>query len=78
MAKLPPDSVLAHVVDVHCHPTDSPTILTPESIENLKIQICAMSSRASDQSLVRDLALSTSRVTPCFGLLIAFRAQGRL
>lgn len=41
--QLPPD-VWAHVVDVHCHPTDS---LVPDSFMNsLSMKICAMSVAA--------------------------------
>ncbi|KAJ4485746.1 TatD related DNase-domain-containing protein [Lentinula aciculospora] len=67
LAELPSSEVLRHVVDVHCHPTDAPSIL-PESMEKLGITICAMSSRASDQSLVYNLAkLYPKKVIPCFG-----------
>lgn len=63
---LPPLDVLHHVVDVHCHPTDSD--VTTQAMDNLAITICAMSSRPSDQLLVRDLAYShPEKVVPCFG-----------
>lgn len=63
---MPLPCVLQHVVDVHCHPTDSP--VTPAAMDQLPITICAMSSRPSDQSLVRDLALRyPEKVVPCFG-----------
>ena len=63
---LPPLDVLRHVVDVHCHPTDSE--VTTEAMDNLAITICAMSSRPADQSLVRDLANAyPEKVIPCFG-----------
>ncbi|KAF8832019.1 hypothetical protein HHX47_DHR1001201 [Lentinula edodes] len=66
-SELPPSEVLQHVVDVHCHPTDAPSIL-PESMEKLDITICAMSSNPSDQPLVYNLAKSHPRkVIPCFG-----------
>ncbi|KAJ4478002.1 hypothetical protein C8R41DRAFT_897140 [Lentinula lateritia] len=66
-SELPPSEVLQHVVDVHCHPTDAPSIL-PESMEKLDITICAMSSKPSDQPLVYNLAKSHPRkVIPCFG-----------
>lgn len=59
--------VLRHVVDVHCHPTDA-SIITPDSMERLPITVCAMSSRPSDQLLVRDLATNyPSKVIPAFG-----------
>lgn len=73
---LPPLDVLRHVVDVHCHPTDSD--VTTRAMENLAITICAMSSRPVDQSLVRDLANAyPEKVVPCFGqqlhaVLLAF------
>lgn len=59
-------SVLAHVVDVHCHPTDSP--VPPEVMDELRIRVCAMSTRASDQPLVKELAEKyPDKITPCFG-----------
>ncbi|TCD64062.1 hypothetical protein EIP91_004570 [Steccherinum ochraceum] len=65
-ASSPNPSVLAHVVDVHCHPTDSP--VPSEVMDQLSIRICAMSTRASDQPLVRDLANKyPAKVIPCFG-----------
>ncbi|KAG6837326.1 hypothetical protein H0H93_011421 [Arthromyces matolae] len=57
MSDLPPSSVLEHIVDVHCHPTDAPGI-SSESISQLPITICAMSSMETDQHLVRNLALA--------------------
>lgn len=64
---LPDASVLRHVVDVHCHPTDAPSI-PPESIAQLQITVCAMSTMSSDQQRVRDLATShPTKVVPCFG-----------
>ncbi|KIK70620.1 hypothetical protein GYMLUDRAFT_149638 [Collybiopsis luxurians FD-317 M1] len=61
------NSVLRHVVDVHCHPTDAPSI-DPQSMADLSITVCAMSSRPSDQSLVRNLAQAyPEKVIPCFG-----------
>ncbi|KIJ22014.1 hypothetical protein PAXINDRAFT_173990 [Paxillus involutus ATCC 200175] len=63
---LPSLDVLRHVVDVHCHPTDS--VATTEAMNNLSITICAMSSRQADQLLVRDLAkVYPEKVFPCFG-----------
>ncbi|KAG7099716.1 hypothetical protein E1B28_001534 [Marasmius oreades] len=56
----------SHVIDVHCHPTDSH--ISAESMEALEITICAMSTRREDQPLVRSLALSyPDKVIPCFG-----------
>ncbi|KAI6161470.1 hypothetical protein EDD17DRAFT_1697901 [Pisolithus thermaeus] len=63
---MPPPCILRHIVDVHCHPTDSP--ITPVAMDQLPITICAMSSRPSDQYLVRDLASRyPEKVIPCFG-----------
>ncbi|KXN88839.1 Cut9-interacting protein scn1 [Leucoagaricus sp. SymC.cos] len=60
MTDLPPDEVLRHVVDVHCHPTDS--------FNEWTATVCAMASRNTDQVLVRDLASAyPSKVIPCFG-----------
>ncbi|KAJ8084578.1 Cut9-interacting protein scn1 [Marasmius tenuissimus] len=63
---LPPNRLNSHVIDVHCHPTD--TTVSPEAMDALEITICAMSSRQEDQPLVRSLALShPDKVVPCFG-----------
>ncbi|OAX44929.1 Metallo-dependent hydrolase [Rhizopogon vinicolor AM-OR11-026] len=63
---LPPPSVLRHVVDVHCHPTDSE--IPVKIMDNLPITLCAMSTRQADQGLVRDLATAfPDKVVPCFG-----------
>ncbi|KAF8760059.1 TatD related DNase [Rhizoctonia solani] len=52
---LPPATVLSHIVDVHCHPTDSSPI-SDEHIQAVQLgQICAMSSNADDQAKVREL-----------------------
>ena len=37
--QLPPRSVLEHITDVHCHPTDSR--ISSEEVKGLPIQICA-------------------------------------
>ncbi|KAE9409112.1 Metallo-dependent hydrolase [Gymnopus androsaceus JB14] len=67
MLSLPSPDVLRNVVDAHCHPTDAPSI-SSESMDKLSINICAMSSKASDQSMVRKLAQSyPDKVIPCFG-----------
>lgn len=59
-------TVLPHVVDVHCHPTDSAT--TAADIEELPIRVCAMATRKSDQALVAKLADGyPDKVIPCFG-----------
>lgn len=63
---LPSDSVLSHVVDVHCHPTDSE--VPDDVLQDLKIKVCAMATRAEDQSKVRQLAEKwPEKVIPCFG-----------
>jgi hypothetical protein len=63
---LPPPSVLRHVVDVHCHPTDSE--IPVKIMDNLPIALCAMSTLQADQGLVRDLATAfPAKVVPCFG-----------
>jgi TatD related DNase len=63
--------VLRHVVDVHCHPTDSPIPL--QSMQELSITICAMSTRPSDQVLVRELAEAhPDKVVPCFGQRLTY------
>ncbi|KAJ6503251.1 TatD DNase family Scn1 [Mycena vitilis] len=60
-------SVLQHVRDVHCHPTEADSI-SGESMARLAIGCCAMSTHQGDQSLVRDLALQNpDKVIPCFG-----------
>ncbi|TFK30951.1 hypothetical protein FA15DRAFT_663031 [Coprinopsis marcescibilis] len=59
--------VLCHIVDVHCHPTDAPSI-SIGAMQSLDITICAMSSMKSDQQLVAELAMSyPEKVIPCFG-----------
>ncbi|TBU49974.1 TatD DNase family Scn1 [Dichomitus squalens] len=63
-----PRSVLEHVIDVHCHPTDSDMAMTLRVAEQMPIRICAMATRRSDQRLVADLARAhPDKVTPCFG-----------
>ncbi|KDQ63112.1 hypothetical protein JAAARDRAFT_120667 [Jaapia argillacea MUCL 33604] len=63
---LPSPAVLRHVIDVHCHPTDSE--IPPVSMDRLPIKICAMATRGSDQSKVADLATAyPEKVIPCFG-----------
>ncbi|KAJ7751202.1 hypothetical protein DFH07DRAFT_826475, partial [Mycena maculata] len=62
-----PASVLHHIVDAHCHPTEAPFI-SDDSMNRLDITVCAMSTNQADQSLVRDLALRyPTKVIPCFG-----------
>ncbi|KAF4604872.1 hypothetical protein EYR40_003654 [Pleurotus pulmonarius] len=64
------EAVLRHVVDVHCHPTDSPATLSPDSMHRLPITICPMASRKSDQPRVRALAQAhPDKVIPGFGQL---------
>ncbi|KAI0756466.1 hypothetical protein C8Q80DRAFT_32857 [Daedaleopsis nitida] len=63
-----PREVLAHVLDVHCHPTDSDMKMTHSVVEDMTIRICAMATRRSDQRLVADLARRhPDKVIPCFG-----------
>lgn len=66
LMEFPPPSVLAHVVDVHCHPTD--TDIPDGFPDDLHITICAMSAQTRDQPLVRDLATRCpEKVIPAFG-----------
>ncbi|KAG8691416.1 hypothetical protein FRC11_004180 [Ceratobasidium sp. 423] len=52
---LPSAAVLSHIVDVHCHPTDTSPI-SDEHIQMVQLgQICAMSSNTDDQAKVREL-----------------------
>lgn len=53
---LPAKDVLAHVVDVHCHPTDAEVGV--DDAASLPIRLCAMASRADDQAKVADLAIT--------------------
>ncbi|KAI8981135.1 hypothetical protein BD414DRAFT_549232 [Trametes punicea] len=63
-----PRSVLAHVIDVHCHPTDSDAEMTHRVVRDLPIRICAMATRRSDQELVAGLARAhPDKVVPSFG-----------
>ncbi|KAG8776710.1 hypothetical protein FRC12_000776 [Ceratobasidium sp. 428] len=65
---LPPASVLSHIVDVHCHPTDSSPI-ADEDIRGVQLgQICAMATHTHDQQKVRELGERMgNRVIMCFG-----------
>ncbi|KAJ7070789.1 TatD DNase family Scn1 [Mycena amicta] len=57
--------VLRHIVDVHCHPTDSP--ISTDSMQQLGITVCAMSTRERDQRLVRELARNhPDKIIPAF------------
>lgn len=61
-----PLEVLEHLTDVHCHPTDSPT--PHETMSTLPIRVCAMATRDTDQSLVRELAIAyPDKVVAGFG-----------
>jgi hypothetical protein len=74
---LPPSSLLRHVVDVHCHPTD--TGVNESSQNALPIRICAMASRRSDQSKVAELARSRpDKIIPCFGELLHRATRSRV
>ena len=57
----PAPQVLAHLVDVHCHPTDAPS-LTASTIESPACTLCAMSTQAGDQSKVAALARAHERL----------------
>ncbi|KAB5596247.1 hypothetical protein CTheo_232 [Ceratobasidium theobromae] len=65
---LPVASVLSHLVDVHCHPTDNSPILD-EHINVVQLgKICAMASNSDDQAKVRELGERMGdRVVMCFG-----------
>jgi Tat protein secretion system quality control protein TatD with DNase activity len=68
---LPSAEVLRHVVDVHCHPTD--TEIRPVDLNGLPIRICAMASRRSDQNRVAELARSyPDKIIPAFGRVVSF------
>lgn len=61
-----PVDVLEHIVDVHCHPTDSE--ITADDMERLPIKLCTMATRQSDQELVANLARALpNKIIPCFG-----------
>lgn len=63
-----PRSVLQHVIDVHCHPTDSDMTMTHRVADEMAVRVCAMATRRSDQKLVADLAHAhPDKVIPCFG-----------
>ena len=63
-----PRSVLEHVIDVHCHPTDSDMGMTLDVAQEMAIRVCAMATRRSDQRLVAALARAhPAKVIPCFG-----------
>ncbi|KAJ3517866.1 hypothetical protein NLJ89_g228 [Agrocybe chaxingu] len=64
---LPPSSVLSHIVDVHCHPTDAPDGVAASAMDSLVISICAMSSMQTDQAKVKALASAyPEKVTSAF------------
>jgi Tat protein secretion system quality control protein TatD with DNase activity len=64
---LPASEILAHLIDVHCHPTDAPSIAA-STIESLPCTLCAMSTQEGDQSKVASLARARpDRVVPAFG-----------
>jgi Tat protein secretion system quality control protein TatD with DNase activity len=65
---LPHPSVLAHITDVHCHPTDAQDGVPTKSMEQLPIKICAMSTTHLNQEKVKALANKfPDKVTPAFG-----------
>ena len=65
---LPPASVLSHLVDVHCHPTDTSPI-SDEHISGVQLgHVCAMSTHTEDQEKVRELGERMGdRAVMCFG-----------
>jgi Tat protein secretion system quality control protein TatD with DNase activity len=64
---LPAPEILAHLVDVHCHPTVAPVIAT-STIESLPCTLCAMATRVEDQQKVAALARARpDRIVPGFG-----------
>jgi hypothetical protein len=65
---LPSAAVLSHLVDAHCHPTDSSPILD-EDINKVQLgQICAMATHTEDQAKVRELGERMGeKVVMCFG-----------
>lgn len=64
---LPAPEVFAHLIDVHCHPTDAPTIAA-STIESLPCTLCPMASQVDDQSKVAALARARpDRIIPGFG-----------
>ncbi|TRM66273.1 hypothetical protein BD626DRAFT_487260 [Schizophyllum amplum] len=65
-APLPVGDVLTHIVDVHCHPTDSP--IPDELLKEPGHKMCAMATRRGDQARVAALARAyPKRVIPAFG-----------
>lgn len=66
LSPLPSSDVLTHIVDAHCHPTDSP--LDEEFFSQVSHRVCAMATRGTDQELVAVLARRyPDKVVPCFG-----------
>jgi Tat protein secretion system quality control protein TatD with DNase activity len=64
---LPTPEILAHLVDVHCHPTVAPVIAT-STIDSLPCTLCAMATRVEDQQKVAALARARpDRIVPGFG-----------
>lgn len=60
-------AVKAHIVDVHCHPTDA-RVVDYDVASQLNITICAQSSHFADQDKVAQLARTCpDQVIPCFG-----------
>lgn len=65
---LPHLSVLAHITDVHCHPTDARDGIPTKSMEQLQLTICAMSTNQFDQEKLKALANGfPDKVIPAFG-----------
>ncbi|KAI9448844.1 TatD DNase family Scn1 [Russula earlei] len=64
---LPAPEILAHIVDVHCHPQVAPSIAA-STIEALPCTLCAMSTQREDQPKVAALARARpDRIVPAFG-----------
>lgn len=68
---LPPASVLSHLVDVHCHPTDTSPI-SDEHISGVQLgHVCAMATHTEDQAKVRELGEKMGdRVVMGFGKVL--------
>lgn len=63
---MPSLNLKSHLVDVHCHPTD--TDVSASAMAELPITMCSMSSSTKDQTLVAQLARDwPDKVVPAFG-----------
>ncbi|KAJ7361456.1 hypothetical protein DFH08DRAFT_844228 [Mycena albidolilacea] len=68
-AAFPPD-VFQHVVDAHCHPTEANSI-SAESMKQLQISVCAMSTHHGDQRCLESAIFRLSGYHPWFTHLIS-------